>query len=156
MASHYQVMEELGSELTKALFIFIFIFFGFPSANCILRLQVVVSEWFTRPLTGPTARLLPLNTYAFMIFDLRVSISRLSFDFVDPIFRSISSPARTIFKKSSRKFLFWLPALAPTLHNTRPVSLRGTNYGLLWNTSEVAPVWIWYVPYCYFHLEVYR
>ena len=80
MASHYQVMEELGSELTKALSFFKFFFFALPSANCILRLQVVVSEWFTKPLTGLTARSLPLNTYAFMIFDLRVSISRLEFD----------------------------------------------------------------------------
>lgn len=66
MSSHYQVMEELGSELTKALFILLFSF-AFPSANRILRLQVVVSESFTRPLIRPTARSLPLNTYDFHI-----------------------------------------------------------------------------------------
>jgi hypothetical protein len=60
MASHYQVMEELGSVLTEALFFF------FMSANRILRLQVVVSELFTRPLTRATARSLLLNMYAFM------------------------------------------------------------------------------------------
>ena len=55
-----------------------------------------------------------------------------------------------IFRRSNRRFLFWLHAPAPTLHNTKPVSSRGTSYGLLWNTSGVVLAWIWYVPCCYF------
>jgi hypothetical protein len=80
MSSHYQVMEELGSELTKALFILLFFFFTFPSANRILRLQVVVSESFTRPLIRPTARLLPLNTYAFHILIFELQFTPFPFD----------------------------------------------------------------------------
>lgn len=143
MSSHYQVLEELGSELLSAFFFF-FLFFQLHFR------RLTVFPPFAGGSFGVVYKAIDktdgeIVAIKHVRFPLPILVCRFSSvpPIIDLPFRLISSRARMIFRRFSRKFPFWLPVQAPLLHSTKLVSSRAINYGLSWNTSGVVLVWTW-------------